>query len=220
MPRKSSRSTKKNTTRKSKALIKKPRFILNPFPAVMRIRMRTLSDLLAYAPAATTGTLNFNMNSINDPFGTLDDNQPMYYDQLSLIYGKYKVLSAYYTLTLVNTTADLCEVGTCIHEIGSLPTTVREAVESLGGHYFQIGATDENISNKKVIKGGYKLAKMAGKSLADASYSANISNDPAEKHQLVVMLSSANNISIKYRMEMYQYVELYEVSTVAAAEDA
>jgi len=60
-------------------------------------------DLLVLAPGTTLGSHVFRGNSLYDPDYSGTGHQPRYFDQLSAIYGKYKVLSSNIVVEVINT---------------------------------------------------------------------------------------------------------------------
>lgn len=61
-------------------------------PERFYVTLRT-SYVAAYAPAAQTGQIGFDLNNPDDPFTTLAAVQPTYYDQYAAIYDRVVVLS-------------------------------------------------------------------------------------------------------------------------------
>lgn len=72
------------------------------FPVRMPARL-VYEDLLTIAPGATLGSYVFRGNSLFDPDYTGTGHQPRYYDQLTAVYGRYKVLGSSITVEMINT---------------------------------------------------------------------------------------------------------------------
>lgn len=186
-------------------------------PPYKYVFTRIVSDLVSYAPAANDGTIVLNLNSLYDPMDTNGTEQPLYYTEMSNLYGRYKVYSCKYLVTIFNTTGDLVEVAYVARFATGAPTDFREARQT--GKTRVIGATDENISNKSLIKGLWSLKKHANESRADTTYSGLFGANPSALAKLYILLESSANVSVKYRVEMQFYCKL-DTRVANASDDA
>jgi len=89
--------TKFRATRRSKALIPRiPTYGVGPpvngFPSVMRTSLRYCDNFSLSSASGGVGSNIFRMNSLFDPDYTRTGHQPLYYDQFTPVYGRYRVL--------------------------------------------------------------------------------------------------------------------------------
>lgn len=175
--------------------------------------MKWVSDDLSYVPAATAGSIAIYMNSMNDPGAALSATLPQWWTELSAIYKRYRVHSCHYWIHMSNTTVDQVQGGYCVTSSEEVPpgtaAGLTEAIQK--GSAFWLGATDENLTNHTDIKGFWSLKKVAkSKGTVAEDYSADVTNNPTRSYGLTVVLGSAANLSIKYRVVCTYWVELYE----------
>lgn len=180
--------------------------------------IKWVSGDLTYAPAATTGGITLNLNAANDPGKAVDTQAPQWWTELSAIYKYYKVLSTHWHFHLSNTTADQLQGAYCVTlDAEALPTTAAGLTECIQkGEPFWVGATDENLTNHVDLVGSWSLKKQIAaspspKGVDDSSYAAEVTTTPAKEYILNFVFGSAGNISIKYRVVMEMFVELYDL---------
>ena len=65
-----------------------------------------IRHISALTPGAAVASYVFRGNSLYDPDYTGTGHQPRYYDQLTPIYGRYKVLSSAITVEMINGAAN------------------------------------------------------------------------------------------------------------------
>lgn len=172
-----------------------------------------VSDDLAYAPAATTGSIAWSMNSWFDPGAALTAAAPQWYTELSAIYAYYKVHSCKWTLYIQNTTADMVQCAHCTTLAAEVPPAtaagLTEAIQK--GKAWFLGATDENFTNRVEKYGGWSMKKQIGYNIAASTYGSAMGFNPGTEYYTTVVMGSANNISVKYRIVMEMFVELYNL---------
>lgn len=180
--------------------------------------IKWVSGDLSYAPAATTGGITLNLNAANDPGKTVDTQAPQWWTELSAIYKYYKVLSTHWHMHLSNTTADQLQGAYCYTlDAEVVPTTAAGLTECIQkGQPFWVGATDENLTNHVDLVGTWSLKKQisaspSNKGVDDSTYAAEVAATPAKEYVLNFVFGSAGNISIKYRVVMEMFVELYDL---------
>jgi len=89
--------------KKAKAVRKqRPTFQLGTgFPVRMNVRL-VYEDLITLSPGTPLASYVFRGNSLYDPDYTGTGHQPRYYDQLTPIYGRYKVLASECFVEMIN----------------------------------------------------------------------------------------------------------------------
>lgn len=73
----------------------------NGFPPLMKVDLH-YESLITLAPGTAVASYVFRGNSLFDPDYTGTGHQPRYYDQLTPIYGRYKVLASGITVEMIN----------------------------------------------------------------------------------------------------------------------
>jgi len=206
-------STRRKKTRRGRYY--RRRAIPRAFPQYKICKMRYVSEDANYAPGATTGGLNFIINSFNDPGSAFGAQQPQYFTEMSAVYKNYKILSARWRLYIQNTTADMVQAGHCICNSDEVPPTSADGLTETiqRGKAWFLGATDENFTNRRTIVGSWSLKRTlrskALRSLQDLS--APVSSAPAKQYDLHIALGSANNIVVKCRMVWDFIVQFYDL---------
>lgn len=92
-------------------------------------------DQLTGVTLSTAGSLfklQFNMNSIYDPYYTGTGHQPRGYDQLSQLYEKYTVLNARAKVTFMNNGASDLYVGLGVRDSNSSSSVLNDELEYHG----------------------------------------------------------------------------------------
>lgn len=123
-------------------LMKVPRNLISyGFPRCQLVRM-TYFTQIRLDPTGTPATHVFSANSVYDPDYTLTGHQPLYHDQYSQVYNKYKVVSSKISITGANDYSDQANVmGNLVVCIVNNTTTayqsITEACEAKGSKYRQ-----------------------------------------------------------------------------------
>lgn len=218
MPRVAVRGkTQTKRKRSSKHRYSEPRKVPRLIPNHKYGLLKWVSADLSYAPASTTGGVILNLNAANDPGKGVDAQQPQWWTELSAIYKYYKVLSTRWHMHISNTTADQLQGAYCVTiDAESPPTTAAGLTECIQkGQPFWVGATDENLTNHVDLVGTWSLKKQISinneKGVNDSSYAAEVASTPVKEYVLNFVFGSAGNISIKYRVVMEMFVELYDL---------
>lgn len=163
----------------------------------------------ALISASTTGSLLVGGNTLFDPDKTGTGHQPLYYDQLTSLYARYRVHSSTITVELLNATISSHLVFTPTTN-GTYPATVNDALESTYTCSMPISSSvfrnikSRHISTKKIW--GTKSIDQ------DDLYQALYTADPVRlwfwKIQAVVFdgVSSGSlrvNVRVVYHCELF-----------------
>lgn len=146
-----------------------------------------------YSSAFTMDTVineyNWNINSLYDPDRTGFGHQPYGYDQLSGLYGKYRVIGCSYVISGIQ--AD--NPGTNIrlacnpHNEAIVFSSMDHMLESPRTKYIVQGAQGSPL---KTLKGYVSIPSIVGKTkaqyMADDRYAATVGLNPAELAILTV----------------------------------
>nr|QXP07601.1 MAG: putative capsid protein [Arizlama virus] len=192
----------------------KKRMIPRAFPSTKVCKMRFVGEDTSYSPAATSGAIDFGINSFYDPMGASGAIHPQYYAEMYAIYKNYKVLGAHWKLYIQNTTADMVQCAHCNTLAAEVPPTsaagLTECIQR--GKPWFLGATDENYTNRRTIVGGWSLKKtLKSKQLrSDKDFGALTGAAPSILYYLHIALNSASNINVKYRVIWDFIVEFHD----------
>lgn len=206
--RRPARRAKKQTT----TLINKS---VQPLPSRYMCRMK-------YATNVTTGALNgaysMNLNSLFDPDRTGTGHQPLGFDNLSLLYNKYRVVSASYRINRCASASDpAIQIG-CIPSNDPGATTV----------FTNFSLLKESPRAKYVIqnpgapsvplKGKVYMPKMLGRTytqyMADDITGSEVNASPVEEIILYIQTATAADFvqgSVALSIVLTFDVEFYDL---------
>lgn len=91
-------------------MLRRPSYFPDGPPERFYVCLRT-SYVAAYAPAAQTGQILFDLNNPDDPFTTLAAVQPTYFDQYAAIYDRVVVLNGRVRVKYVHGNDDTTVMG-------------------------------------------------------------------------------------------------------------
>ncbi len=178
-------------------------------PIAPRLRTRlTYCDVFTVTTSVGPGLGNaiFNLNGLFDPDSTGVGHQPLGYDQLSALYGKYRVINTGWEISVLPTgvtpssSLHLVVVPTNTATAFTVFTTAAEQT------YSQVKIF--NTYNPCVIRGGIDLAQLNGKThqsyMADDTTAANTTANPAEVLALhcMVLEPAGTGITIRYQVKL------------------
>lgn len=177
--------------------------------------------LITGAAGIVTSQQSYNLNSLYDPDKTGVGHQPYYYDQLAVLYQRYKVKGCLVELEWLNPTEDglnaIMMVQPSSQTVVSLngfiastlierPQVVVRGLESTGPQrmvikqYFDIAALEG-------------MTKLAFEGSASDEYCANYNANPAATPTISLGISSANGVSgatMQCNVRLTYYARVYE----------
>lgn len=147
----------------------------------------------------------FNLNSLFDPDRTGVGHQPLGFDQLNVIYQRYRVLKTSYRLTMVNSdqTGSIALVTAVNNSTASLASVAYALEEGYSSFRIRNAFADPNIISATVV-----LNSLTGNSLiayrSDDAYAALVTASPTELMILHIGLegTTALSASVQYYIEM------------------
>lgn len=181
-------------------------------------RLRTVLKYSENLQPTTTSLYEytFNLNSLFDPNRTGVGHQPMGYDQLTPLYGRYRVYRVWYDITWINANSDpsiiIAVPSNSASGIGSITT----ALEMYNGRHSKAG----NMYTPMSLKGFVDLAVLNGKTTAqytdDDTTSAITSTSPSEiliLHTCFYSLSNtvvsgSANVDLRFECEFSDPLQL------------
>jgi len=213
------------TTHRGNATSKAMKIDRSPFPQHKYVVM-PYSDIVTLTTAVGTGypgVHTFNPNSCYDPNTTGTGHQPLYYDQLGLVYRTYRVLGFSYKVTFFNhDTNSNYQVGVMM----TADTAYDPSSLSMIYTDEKRGAIVKNYSyqtGKLEMKGYMPINKLFGitksQLLAERDYSAFFSTNPTMITRFHVMASdvSATSGAIKAKVEFKYYCRVEDPLIVATS---
>lgn len=169
-------------------------------------------------------TFTLLLNSLFDPFGSSGTDQPRGFDQLSPLYGKYRVRANYLTLKFANNTANTAAlggasiVGMYVSDTSTAPTTSRDAIEN---GYCVWDLLPSGAEAKTTLTLKVDMAKFKGRPVTDDEMGAAVNANPADLCYLHIFVIAADG-STDLNPHAYQftsdfYADLFDPVTVAAS---
>lgn len=174
--------------------------------------------VVAQSTATTAGSQTiWKINSIYDPDGAVGGHQPYGYDQLTALYGRYRVLKTRWRVAFGTSTGTMHVVvlpvsGALANSIAS-DTTFQTACEMPRARSAVIGGGGSPAIN---LNGTIDLPALTGATIteykSDDRYSAAINTDPSTVMYLYVGYynPTASTVVIQTRVELEFFCELYQ----------
>lgn len=137
------------------------------------------ADTITLSSTITPAYHQFRLNSLFDPDYTAVGHQPLYYDQLALLYKNYRVHAAKIDVSFVNATdATAALVGYSVKPNTSASATFDDMKEQPLCAARHI-ASDAAGPASTVFRRYFKLSKIFGEALTDNNYQADTTNNPS-----------------------------------------
>lgn len=189
------------------------------FPERIGTKLRYVENL--YLTSNTSNT--FRLNSLFDPNLTGVGHQPMYHDQFSLIYGKYRVKGAKITVKFTSNQAPAtaasnsspCFVGIVCSSSSSMVSTGIEQRSEEDANSVKILQDKTGGNNVVTCYQTFSPKRDLGLSFDDDSLVASTSNNPASVYYAHVWIEDVVdttpavvvNVTIEYNVEYFQRLE-------------
>lgn len=166
------------------------------------------------ATSALTGTYQMNLNSLYDPDRSGAGHQPLGYDNLALLYNKYRVISTSYRINRCSSATDpsiqICAIPS---NDPSILWTVNWMKESPRCKY----VVQNPGAPSAVLKGKVYLPALMGRTkaqyVADDTYASDVGSNPSEEAILYIQTGTASGDiqpSVNVSVVMTFVVEWYD----------
>lgn len=163
---------------------------------------------------STGGSTYIRLNSLYDPEYAVGGEQPLYYDQFTAMYDKYRVLGCKYSITVWNNSdvrTKVCVMPSISAALGF--NSIEDAMAQPWSKHRHI-SIQNNANSQSTITGYINIRKVLGKkSLYDDIDASLYNTDPAQPVYLY-LLAEANdqttNINLGYTIKCTFYAELYK----------
>ncbi len=186
----------------------------SPFPKKLFTRLKYV-DQLQVNPGASTHIQTWRMNSIFDPDLTNVGHQPLYHDQLGVVYARYRVRGFTYKITLSNF-SHISRFSVSPWN-NNIPGSITEAAENMMSFQGIISAVTDQRS-MKTIKGYVSLKRFLGENLSDDRDQALFGASPANSVNLSLLvesLSGSSITSVNITFELVYHLEVFDKINVA-----
>lgn len=136
----------------------------DPFPMRLKARLKYSGTMVLNGSAGSCATWAFAANGLYDPDITGSGHQPMYYDQLSAIYGRATVTGATIKITPIGTqlAPEGTILGVFLDNDNATSSSLTQNVERAGSKYMSVG--DWAVPNKALVF-RYDAVKFHGKAI-------------------------------------------------------
>lgn len=173
------------------------------------------TELITLSYTGTLKTYQYKLNDIYDPNYTGTGHQPMGHDTFAILYGKYRVYGAKYSISFSNT--NVTYQGEAIVQLrpnSVLSATFEDAMEDTYKQYRILASEGGNIST---VRGYGSVPKIYGVSKKEMqigdTFSANIGSSPAVGIYLNIYVQNqdvATALTVVARVNITYFVEFYE----------
>jgi len=189
-------------------------------PDRCRTNLRYVEGIAYRVPMASSDVYSYNLNSVFDPNLTGTGHQPMGFDQLKALYGRYRVYNCKYKVRffVANVGPTVC-YATPTNETTSFVSIPQDALETTGskfGSVNQITAVG-SVGAPVILSGKVSMMSLYGaKDMQSDRFQALISADPTETAILYLGCWSIDNqnltwtfiIELDYDVEFYDRVQV------------
>ncbi len=162
----------------------------------------------------------YYQTSLYDPRGSVGGHQPLYFDQLSAIYGRYRVLGVDYNVS-VSTAGP---AGGTLYFMTAPTSTFETAVETLEERPLVARAVYNGYGGQRTLKGHVTPWQVLGVSrqryMVDDQYAATVGSNPAVMAYMVPYLyvgPAGGSASTEMRVEFVFHAEFFELLRVAGS---
>lgn len=193
----------------------------NGFPPLMKVDLQ-YESLITLAPGATVASYVLRGNSLFDPDYTGTGHQPRYYDQLTPIYGRYKVLSSAITVEMINgsgTSGAIFAITpnteiitfTSWQQASELPRSKTSQIVPVASRYpFKLAAQATTKS----------ICGLLPFQVNDEDWSASVGTNPVQIwywNVNVASIDESTNVQVSFRIRLKYQAIMYDRLDVATS---
>jgi len=217
---------RKRPARRVASVTKKPRFSIPNLrlnvprgifglPEELKTVLRYVDTYTLTSSTQAVAKQSMRLNSLHDPDSTGVGHQPLYYDQLSSIYGRYVVLCSTMTATFSALPSAIATAqpsgpmlcGVYSDDNGTISTTVSTLMEANTGKSTFL-CNQNGGNNVKVFKINYDPDRDLGVSADDDTVGADVGNNPSKvwfgsAWLAESGLSTASSCNVKIEIDFY-----------------
>lgn len=167
---------------------------VNPIPQRYICKMK-YADTISLG-TATSGSYEFNLNSVFDPNRTGVGHQPYGHDQLATLFNRYRVIGCSYHVSFPSVTSTIQYACFPANEIVAF-SSVAEMREQPRARY----AVQMSGGSPKTVSGYVSIPSLMGRTkaqyMADDRFQAAVGANPLEQAILNIRAASVNEGSVE-----------------------
>ena len=171
--------------------------------------------------AAMTGVNVIRANSIFNPDATGAGHQPLWRDQLAVLYGRYRVHGMKYKITLSCSSSKLTSCVLVVGRSSTPESTYNTAIERRGNRVMKAPpGVSHSTTYSGYIRPGTPYGLSPSQMKDDEEFAAGINADPAKKTFAcfyAVTHENVGTVDLYYILECTYYVELMDKYRVAGS---
>jgi len=160
---------------------------LNPIPQRYLCKLKYCSSVTTN----NSGQYVFNLNSLFDPDLTGTGHQPYGYDQLAVLYNRYRVIGTSWHVTCLKQSAAVVLAALPANETTSAIITCSEMRENPRAKFIN----QNPGSAVKVLSGYTSIPSLVGRTksqyMADDRYQSDVTTSPSEFARLNILVNSS-----------------------------
>ncbi len=178
------------------------------------------SDSLVINPGVSYGQYTFRGNSLFDPDYTSTGHQPLYFDQLSAVYGRYRVISCLIKLKVISVGSvatqmviiPVSEVTTFTSQSLALEHPRAKVLPIVGVSGYQTASSSYNMSTRKILG-------LTQTQLQDIDYSAATSANPLQLWYYIVYAyePGGGNVHTAFTVTLDYVCEFFDRDNVSSS---
>jgi len=191
------------------------------FPDRIRTKLKYSDVITLTATLANTTEWTFRMNSLYDPDLTGTGHQPMWFDQFSPVYLKYRVYGSRIKATFIPAQVTDTEandsgpfiVGITTSNVPTLNATTYGTLLENNNTNHDIIVDKQGSNNMKVVSNTYSPTRDAGVEIGDDTIASGIGGNPSNvfyAHVWAKDMNETSNTTITVRIEMEFLCEFYQ----------
>lgn len=209
-PRKKYNKRKAKFNKPSTTIVKSP-----GFSDTMYVRLKYAEEIRLFSGVTSYFTYTFRANSCYDPNYTAGGHQPMYFDQYSAIYSRYRVLGSAIKINAINSSAT--SASNLVLQSGtdhSVLTDLTTLLEQSRSHIARTIPIAQRYPMR--IKSYVSTRKACGlnkKQVFDEDYSAAVTGNPNQIWYHNIMASSVDGstaIDVRCMVLITYYVQFFD----------
>ncbi len=189
-----------------------------PFPKLLRTKLQ-YSESIHVNPGALLHLYEWNVNSLFDPNRTATGHQPMYRDQLAVIYNRYRVRAIKWRMIITDVNTPV-RYAVVIYN-NTIPVDVDDMSEHRGAKSGVLAHMQAGANNQKVITGYSKLSDIIGETVEDEREQALMGQSPGNVVILGIRSASldgaTNMTSLAMQVRFTYYCDFFDIQPVVGS---
>lgn len=186
------------------------------FPPTMLFTHRYHEQIVGQSVSTGITTYKFSTNGLYDPNITGTGHQPLYFDQLDLIYNHYRVLASKITWRVIGIASNAVGVRCCayVDDDNSAPPSFAAIVEHRTG---QVKYLNPDPSSQVIFQQRWTIDEYFPRQKFDDALKGSAAANPTEQSYYTLAISSdgVDTVSVSFLVEIEYFTEWSELKTTA-----